>query len=652
MIDSNEPQDELPEPIDPSSIMFPRLIPKPGGMGMRRMRDYQTECVDSIYEAWQDHQAVVAVLATGLGKTVIASEVIGRWPGTGRILFIAHVRELIDQACESIEYHLDEPCSIEMGINSESKRGALPIYRTLIASVQSMHRRLHRFNPLDFDLVIIDEFHHAAANTYRAVWEWLKTGNPAALLLGITATPDRADKKALACVADHCAYEMNIRDGIDAGWLVPIKQQYIVVDGLDFSKCRNVGKDLNEGDLESAMMGDEVDDGMTPEQRQEALEKQERMLHAVAAPAVKEAQGRNGIVYCVTVNHATRMAEVLRRYPGITAKVISGTTPDTERKDLVKQFKTGQLQFLVNVGVCTEGFDVPGAHLIVMARPTKSRALYTQMVGRGTRPVAGLVDRLDTPELRIEAIGTSLKPNMLVLDFVGVSGKHKLISTADVLAGDMPEPFVKAAIQEMRDTGEAKDIREAAWAKKEQHDEEAARRQEEERKRKEDQQRVLQAKEEARRARLRAEAEYRTREVNPFDRTDVAAERSQPEFRGGATDKQIGLLKQLGIPAETSMKWRKGQAGAVITDLKNRSGGRFIMRFGKHQGKSIKSLPVDYLKWAGQNMQNQEFQQNLEQYRGEWLLEREQTEERRAIQDESGFSNPDPKGDGDINDNG
>ncbi len=593
-----------------------KLIPKANGLGIVKLRDYQVECVDSVYDSWQDNQAVLAVLATGLGKTVIAADVIIRWPGTKRILFIAHVRELIDQAQEKISLHTDDSVSIEMGLRRDGA-GMNGHSQVLVASIQTTNRRMTKFNPLDFDLIIIDEFHHAAAPTYRKLWQYFSEGNPDIKLLGITATPNRADGVTVGCMADHCCYQMGIREGIDTGWLVPIKQAYIVVEGLDFSQCRTVAKDLSKDDLAAAMLGGEEHEGMSEDEIRELTIKQEKMLHAVAAPTVEESAGRQGIVYCVTKNHAARMAEVLRRYPGVTAEVIDCDTPENERIDLVKRFKGKQTQFLVNVGVATEGFDCPGAEVIVMARPTKSQTLYTQMIGRATRALSGLVDRYERVDDRQAAIANSTKSHALVLDFCGNSGKHKLISTADVLAGDMPTQFVEAAKKEMMETGEAQDIRAAAWQKKEEHDEEVRRRQEEERKAKEERRKEIQAREEARRAHIRAQAEYRTRNIDPFDTGETAPERAQSSFRGGATDAQIGFLQKLGVPQETSMKWGKMQAGAVINDLKNRTAGAWIMRFGKHTGKALHDIPHDYLRWAAENIQNPEFQTNLELYRNE-----------------------------------
>ena len=557
-------------------------------------------------------------------NTVIGAEVIIRHPGQGRILFIAHVVELIDQARRTIKNHTDEEPSVEMGDQSECRdgHGILDKSKVLVASIQTMSRRMEQFDPNDFDLIIIDEFHHAAADSYRRLWEYFKTKNPAIKLLGITATLFRTDKITLGCMADHCAFKMGIREGIDDGWLVPVKQKYIVVENLDFSACRTLAKDLNEKDLEGVMMGGKVEEGMTEEERRELLIKQERMLHAIAAPSVKEADGKPGLVFCVTVEHAIRMAEILRRYPGVTAEVVHGKTPKEDRKDTIRQFGQGKIQFLVGVGCFLEGFDAPHVQVLVMARPTKSLVIYIQMIGRGTRAVGGLVDKFDSPDTRKEAIAGSIKPFCTVLDFVGNSGKHKLISTADVFAGDMPPELVAAAIKEMKETGEAEDIRKKTWQKKEEHDAEVRRREEEKRQLEKERRERAIALEEARRARLVAEAEYRAKNVDPFGHESVP-ERVQTAYRGGATDGQVRFLVQLGIKEETAMGWGKGQAGAVIDKLSNQTGPDFVMRFGKHKGKTLKTIPHDYLKWASTEIKDPKFQDNLEVYRKQVIADRQ-----------------------------
>ena len=160
--------------------------------GIIRMRPYQVECVDACFEAWREWDSLMIVLATGLGKTIVAADIVNRWPTAfGRILFIAHMQELIFQAQDKIGLHTDERPSIEMGMYRESDNGheLLDRSKCLVASIQTMNKRMKKFDPRNFGLVIWDEFHHAGAATYRRLWDYLKAGNPHIRSLGITATP-------------------------------------------------------------------------------------------------------------------------------------------------------------------------------------------------------------------------------------------------------------------------------------------------------------------------------------------------------------------------------------------------------------------------------------------------------------------------------
>ena len=600
------------------------VVPRPSGLGTMKMRPYQIECTDSVYEAWRQHQAVLVVLPTGMGKTVVAAEMVCRWPGDGRWLFVAHLREILYQTQDTIGIHIADRPAMEMGIHREGTQGhgILDRARVLCASIQTLGTRMDKLRPIDFDGIIFDEAHHAAADSYRRVWQYFSEGNPSIRALLITATPNRADKKSLRAIANYCAFEMQIRDGIDEGWLVPIRQKYIIVDGLDFSHCESrknkAGeKDLKDEDVAAAMLGGKASQEMSDEERIELLKKQEKMLHAVAAPAIAEAQGRQGIVFCASVEQARRQAEILNRYPGVTASEVIGETDDQTRAEIIKRFKAGEIQWLCLCGIGTEGFDAPGVHVVVMARPTKSQSLYKQMLGRGTRPMPGLVDRYHTAEERQEAIANSLKPSMLVLDFVGVSGQHKLVSTADVLAGDMPEALLEIVKREMAEDGSSDDIRERAWKKKEQlDDEEKARRAEIEQKKQEATQREV-----ARREKLRADATYRAKDVDPFSRGDVHHGKENETFRGGATDAQVNLLIRLGIGKAAAMAMSKGQAGAVITKRKGQKGRDYIVREGVHKGKTLSEIAATDLTWLAffaKTTSDPEIRSNIAQYREQW----------------------------------
>lgn len=565
---------EMIEAMEPVPTI---TIPHEPGRGMLRMRPYQVEAVDAIYRAWNDgHGATMCVIPTGMGKTVVASEVVCSWTGDGRWLFVAHLQEILFQTMDAIEKHIGERPGLEMGSYSEVKlrgHGILDRPRVLCASIQTLYRRFAGFNPKDFDGIIFDEAHRAAAKTYRGVWNHFREGNPNIKGLLITATPKRADKISLATVADGVAYQQSILSGIDDGWLVPIRQKFIQIEGLDFrgakTKTNMLGEsDITDGDMARLMMGG---DAQSDEDRQ----KIEQRLHEIAVPTLREAAGRSGIVFCPSVDMCLMLAEVMRRYDRLgnpmvdetseqcQAQAVVGSTPDDERKDAIRRFRNGQLTWLVFCGIGTEGFDAASASVIVVARPTKSLSLCMQMIGRGLRPLSGLVDApgMDTPDSRRSAIAASSKPECLVLDFVGVSGNHKFVSTFDVLAGDMDVELVRLVAEKAKQSDEVVDPRAALFKElqlKLKDEEEKKKRLKEIAERRE-----RERQEESKRRSIQARVDYMSREVSPFD-VDELTSNVELVPRGGSTDKQISLLIRYGISRETALGYSKRQAGAVI----------------------------------------------------------------------------------------
>lgn len=601
------------------------VVPLPSGLGVLKMRPYQVDAVEAVYQSWQKNQATLVVLPTGCGKTVVAAETICRWPREGRALFVAHLREILFQTQDAIEKHLGERPGLEMGQYKECTQGhgILDRARVLCASIQTLSSRMQKLDPKEFDVIIFDEAHHAGATSYRRVWEWFSQGNPQIRCLMITATPNRHDGISLGCIATDCAYEMEMRDAIDEGWLVPIQQAYVKIEGLDFSSCKTrknrAGEaDFSDDDIARVMGGVVASDDMDEEERLALIRKAEQTCHAMAEPTIREAQGRQGIVFCASVSQAVRMAEVLTRWDGITAQAVIGDTEEEERQRIVRRFREGMLQFLCLCAIGTEGFDVPGVEVVVMGRPTKSPALYKQMLGRGTRPLPGLVDGYDLAEERKLAIAESRKPSMLVLDFVGVGKSHKLVSTLDVLAGDMPPDLLAQVQAEMIETGEKADVRLAAWEKKRKRDEEA------ERKRKEYKElKRRQAEAEARqRERIKAAVQYSTAMIDAFDRADVGPTRQVEQFRGGCSDKQVNMLVRLGMPREKAMRLTPRQASGAIGERLSRSGKDYIVRAsGPCMGKSLGELArtdLPALKRLAATATDNELLKNLDQYREQW----------------------------------
>lgn len=285
---------------------------------------------------------------------------------------------------------------------------------------------------------------------------------------------------------------------------------------------------------------------------------------------------RRTLIFTVTVAHAKRLAEILNRWLPKSAESIDGSMSDDDRRDVLKRFSRGDTQFLCNCMIATEGFDEPRVELVVMARPTKSRALAVQMTGRGTRPaedIAHVLGTLADAAARRAAIAASSKPSMTVLDFVGNTGRHKLVTVADVLGGvRYDEAVIERAKELMAEEGGEIDVEEAlAEALEEAELEAAAARMDDITATKLLQEEMeRQAIEAANRILLRATATYTVRDRDPFNTYDVAAVRDTGIKTGGASDAQVGLLMKLGVRRETAVGYSKRQASAVIEDLKSK----------------------------------------------------------------------------------
>jgi superfamily II DNA or RNA helicase len=254
----------------------------------------------------------------------------------------------------------------------------------------------------------------------------------------------------------------------------------------------------------------------------------EETLHGIAAPTVELAAGRKTLVFAASVAHAERLCEIFNRHRPQCARFVTGATPKDERRGMLADYAAGKFQMLVNVGVATEGFDEPGIVCVVMARPTKSRALYAQMAGRGTRPLPGLVDAYEEADARRAAIAASAKPACEIIDFVGNSGRHRLITTADILGGNYSDEVVERARAEAEEAdGEAVDMAEAlADAEKD----------------------LAEERERARRAALRVKARYTSQVVDPFDVFHIEPwrERGWDKDRQ-PSEKMLSLLERSGI---------------------------------------------------------------------------------------------------------
>lgn len=409
----------------------------PTAPGISTLRDYQIEAVAAIIADWSAGRDTVLVLPTSTGKTEVFIGAMRKWlnryPGM-RAMMLADRIELIDQSADRIADALGEPVSIEMA-NRYASNGELT-RRVVVTSVQTQTagkpgaERMREFNPHEFGLLVIDETHHAPTFSFGKVIRHYRQ-NPRLRLLGVTATPFRKDKKSLGKWFNSYAMVRTLPWAIAEGWVVPLRYRPARVLGLSYD-----GIKVREGDFSASEL--------------DRVLQEEHNVQGMAKPIHELMNWEQAIVFCAGRKQARSMCSVLnRRAPG-SARVVLCSTPKEERRQLIADFRAARFPYLVNVGVITEGFDVPNIRGVVMCRPTMSLGLYLQMLGRGGRTLPGTVDGHDTPEARRAAIAASPKPSVLVIDFVSNTTQHALIGIADVLGYGCSGPDTEVIKRKVR----------------------------------------------------------------------------------------------------------------------------------------------------------------------------------------------------------
>ena len=347
------------------------------------LRPRQKIFVENCVKALKERQNTLGVAPTAAGKTIMLSAATGdilRDTG-GKAAILAHRDELTSQ--NVLKFSRVNP-GITTSIydaNSKSWRG-----RATFAMVPTLARSDNLCMMPPLDLLVIDEAHHAAAESYRRIIDKAKANNPNVLLFGLTATPNRGDKKALRPVFDNVGDQIRLSELIKSGHLVP-PRTFVVDVGVqdDLKKVRKTALDFDMAEVAEIMDRPVV-------------------TSAVVEHWKEKAGNRKTVVFCSTVEHATNVTETFRR-SGIEAVLVHGDMALCDRRLTLARFQQGSARVIVNVAVLTEGWDYPPTSCVILLRPSSYRSTMIQMIGRGLRTI----DPKEHPH--------TIKTDCIVLDF-------------------------------------------------------------------------------------------------------------------------------------------------------------------------------------------------------------------------------------------
>ena len=356
------------------------------------LREYQQEALDSLSEMRAKKKTIALLYhATGTGKTVTA--VMDAKRCGGRVLFVAHTMELVNQAFSRFE-SLWTDASVGKFADSIKDTEA----HVICGSIQSVALNLDMFKYDAFDYIIIDEAHHASADTYQKVLAYF---NPK-FILGLTATPERADDTNILEIFKNTAHKLDIQTAVEIGALVPVRCIRIHTN-IDMTKVRFNSVQYNIRDLDVKICVTERN-------------------QLIVDTWLEYVKNRRTVVFCASVKHAEQVAQLFKDV-GVAAVAVSGSMKTSERNEQLAKFANGDTKVLCACDLLNEGWDCPQTEVLFMARPTMSKVLYTQQLGRGMRNSEG-------------------KEHLMVFDFVDNASQynapysmHRLFKLKDYHAG-------------------------------------------------------------------------------------------------------------------------------------------------------------------------------------------------------------------------
>lgn len=375
------------------------------------LRPYQTEAVEAIKEQWNNgFQRTLLVLPTGTGKTVVFSKLVeGEVQDGSKALILAHRGELLEQASDKLKM----ASGLDSALEKAESTSVGSDLKVTVASIQtlSQEKRLTKFPKNYFKTIVVDEAHHAMSDSYQRVLKYFDTAN----VLGVTATPDRADQRNLGKFFNSKAYEYSMHQAVKDGYLCPVKAQMIPLE-LDIYSVGISNGDYAVGEIGGAL---------------------EPYLNQIALEMLNYCKGRKTVVFLPLVKTSQKFCDLLNVH-GLNAVEVNGNSPD--RDEILKAFERGEYDVLCNSMLLTEGWDCPSVDTVVVLRPTKVRSLYQQMVGRGMRLSPG-------------------KKELLLLDFLWMTERHDLCRPSALISKD--ENIAKRIDKMVLDNGNGVDLMEA-----------------------------------------------------------------------------------------------------------------------------------------------------------------------------------------------
>ena len=342
-----------------------------------QLKEHQKEALEALSKMRRNNQTIALLYhATGTGKTVTA--VMDAKKCNGRVLFLAHTKELVNQAYDTFNSLWNE-VSLGKYIDGIKESDT----HIICGSIQSVALNLDEFKDNDFDYLIIDEAHHASSDTYQRVLSYFKPK----FTLGLTATPERTDdNEVILDIFKNTAHKLDIKTAVEIGELVPIRCIRIHTN-IDLTKVRFNSVKYNIRDLESKLY--------VPERNK-----------LIAETYIQYAKGKRTVIFCASVKHAEEIANLLLSY-GVKAAAVSGNMKASERKEFQEKFVNNDIEVLCACDLLNEGWDCPETEVLFMARPTMSKVLYTQQLGRGMRLSKG-------------------KESLMVFDFVDNANQYNM----------------------------------------------------------------------------------------------------------------------------------------------------------------------------------------------------------------------------------